>query len=84
MSFSYFSKCTVCGMIVWLGFEMSNGLCVDSISSHECHALEPHTEIGIESETPYRALSTAVGSTPTVLTPSTGSLVFDGGRVHVD
>ena len=83
------SKCAVSGMIVWLGFEMLRGSCVDSsrMSSgmpihpfppHECHALEPHTEIAMENETPHKVLSTAGGSssTDTALTPSTGSLVI--------
>lgn len=83
------SKCAVCGMIVWLGFEMLRGSCVDSsrmssgmpihpFSPHECHALEPHTEIAMENETPHKVLSTVGGpsSTDTPLTPSTGSLVI--------
>ena len=82
-------KCAVCGMMVWLGFEMLRGPCVDSsrMSSgmpihpfppHECHVLEPHTEVAMENETPHKVLSTAAGSssTDTALTPSTGSLVI--------
>jgi hypothetical protein len=85
MSFRYRSKCAVCGMMVWLGFEMSNGMCIDSIRSHECHALEPHThtETAIEPETPYWAVSTGVGSGSPVLTPFTGSLVLTGDACEV-
>lgn len=58
-------KCTVCGMSVWLALELSGGPCMPSTPPHECHAMQPHTEIAMETETPPKALSTMVGSTPT-------------------